>query len=71
MELALKKLCLANPLKLGDSQNYMLSILVPSSAKHIGTQTVVVAKLNGRKDFILRGFVCDIIRTSKELPVQS
>ena len=71
MELALKKLCLANPLKLGDSQNCMLSILVPSSAKRIGTQTVVVAKLNGRKDFILRGFVCDIIRTSKELPVQS
>ena len=56
---------------LGDSRNYMPPILVPSSAKRIATQTVVIAKLNGRKDFILRGFVCDIIRPSKELPVQS
>ena len=57
--------------KLEDSRNYMLSILVPSSVKRIATQTVVIAKLNGRKYFILRGFVCDIIRPSKELPFQS
>ena len=56
---------------LGDSQNYMTPILVPSSAKRIATQIVVIAKLNGRKDFILTGFNCDIIHTSKELPVQS
>ena len=49
----------------------MPPILVPSSAKRIATQIVVIAKLNGRKDFILRGFVYDIIRPSKELPVQS
>ena len=55
----------------GDSRNYMPPILVPSSAKRIATQTLVIAKLNGRKDFILRIFVCDIIRPSKELPVQS
>ena len=45
--------------------------LVPSSAKRIATQVLVIAKVNGRKDFILRVFVCDIIRLSKELPVQS
>ena len=28
-------------------------------------------ELNGRKKFILRGFICDIIRPNKELPVQS
>ena len=49
----------------------MPPILVPSSAKRITTKIVVVAKLNERKDFILRIFVCDIIRPSKELPVQS
>ena len=32
---------------------------------------LVIEELNGKKDFILRGFVCDIIRPSKELPVQS
>ena len=40
----------------------MPPILVPSSAKPIATQILVNAKLNGRKDFILRGFVSDIIR---------
>ena len=35
----------------------MPPILVPSSAKPI----LVNAKLNGRKDFILRGFVSHII----------
>ena len=54
---------------LGDSRNYMPPILVSSSAKRIATQILVIAKLNGRKDFILRVFVCDIIR-SKELPIQ-
>ena len=56
---------------LGDSQNYMPPILVPSFAKRIATQIVVIAKLNGRKYFILRVFVFDIICPSKELPVQS
>ena len=46
----------------------MLPILVPSSAKRIVTQILVAAKSNARKDFILRGFVCDIIRPYKELP---
>ena len=54
-----------------DSRNYMPPILVSSSAKRIATQILVIPKLNGRKDFILRNFVCDIIRPSKELPVQS
>ena len=49
----------------------MAVILVPSSAKRITAQVLVTAKLNGIKDFVLRGFVCDIIRPSKELPVQS
>ena len=53
---------------LGDSRNYMPPILVPSSTKRIATQVVEIAKLNGRRDldFILRGFVCDTIRPSKE-----
>ena len=49
----------------------MPPILAPSSAKRIATQTLVIARLNGRKDFILSGLVCDIIRPSKELPAQS
>ena len=56
---------------LGDSRNYMPPILVPSSAKRIATQILVSAKLNGRKYFLLRVFVCNIIRPSKELPAQS
>ena len=47
----------------------MPPILVPFSAKRITTQILVIAKLNERKDFILRGFVCDIIRLYKELSV--
>ena len=49
----------------------MPPILVPSSAKRIITQILVIAKLNEREGFTLRGFVCDTIRTYKELPVQS
>ena len=49
----------------------MPPILVPSSAKRITTKILVIAKLNGRKDFTLRGFVCDIIRPSNELTVQN
>ena len=49
----------------------MLPILVPSSAKRIATQILAIVKLIGRKDFILKVFVCDTIRPSKELPVQS
>ena len=45
----------------------MPPILVPFSAKSIATQTLVIAKLNGREDFIFRGFACDIIRPHKEL----
>ena len=47
----------------------MPPILVPSSAKPIAAQILVITKLNGRKYFTLRGFVSDIIRPSKELPV--
>ena len=49
----------------------MSIILVPSSGKRIATQILVIAKLNRRKDFILKGFVCDSIRPCKELTVQS
>ena len=50
----------------------MPPILVPPSyAKRIATQMLVTEKLNGRKDFVLRGFVCDIIRPGKKLPVHS
>ena len=35
----------------------MPPILVPFSVKRIATQILVIAKLNGRKDFILRDFV--------------
>ena len=48
----------------------MSPILDPSYAKRIVKQILVIAKLNGRKDFILRVFVCDIIHLSKELPVK-
>ena len=44
----------------------MPPILVPSSAKRIATQILVIAKLNEREDFILRGFVSDIIRLYRE-----
>ena len=49
----------------------MSPILISLSAKRIGTQMLVIEKLNGRRDFILRDFVCDIIYPSKEMPVQS
>ena len=55
----------------GDSRNYMPPIVAPSSAKRIAARILVMAKLNGRKYFILRVFVCNIIRPSKELTVQS
>ena len=42
-----------------------------NNVKRVSTRILVIAKLNGRKDFILRGFFYDIIRPSKELPVQS
>ena len=48
----------------------MLPILVPSSAKRIATQILVIAKLNEREGFISRGFVRDIICPYKELPIQ-
>ena len=54
---------------LEDSRNYMPPIVAPSSAKHIAARILVMAKLNGRKYFILRVFVCNIIRPSKELTV--
>ena len=50
---------------LRDSGNYMAPILVLSSAKLIARKILVIAKLNGRKDFILKGFVCDIIRLAR------
>ena len=54
-----------NMLQLGDSWNYMPPILVPSSAKLVPTQISAIVKLNGRKDFILRSFACDIIHPWK------
>ena len=45
--------------------------LVPFSAKRITTQILVIAKLNGRKDLVLRGYVYDVILLSKQLSVQS
>ena len=48
----------------------MPPILVPSSAKRIATQILVIAELTGRNYFILSGFVCDVTRPWKELPVQ-
>ena len=50
---------------------YKLGDLVPSSATCITAEILVIAKLNGTADFVVRGFVCDIICPSKELPVQS
>ena len=49
--------CNVNQILLGDSRNYMPPILVLFSAKRIVTQILVIAKLNGGKDFILRVFV--------------
>ena len=49
----------------------MPPIPVPSSAKRIATQVLVIAKLNEREDFIFRAFVCDIIRPYKKVPAQS
>ena len=49
----------------------MPPILVPSSAKRIATQNLVIAKLNEREGFILRDFAFDIFRPGKGLPVQS
>ena len=46
----------------------MPTVLVPSLPERIAAQILVIAKLTGRKYFILRGFVCDIIRPSKGLP---
>ena len=51
---------------LGDSWNYMPPILVPTSAKRNATQVLVIGKLNEREDFILRGFIFDIIRPYRE-----
>ena len=44
---------------------------VPSSAKRIATQILATAKLNERKEFIMRDFVYNILRPIKKLPVQS
>ena len=49
----------------------MPPILVPSSAKRIARQILVITQLNERKDLIFRVLVCDIVRPNKELPVQS
>ena len=46
---------------LGDSWNYMPPVLVPSSAKRISTQILVITKLSGRIDFILRGFFVTLL----------
>ena len=55
---------------LGNSGNYMPPILVSSTAKSIATRILVIAKLNRKKEFTLKGFICDIKCPSNELPVQ-
>ena len=60
-----------NMSRLGDSWKYMPPILVPSSSKRIAKQILGIAKLNGRKYYILKGFVCDVISPYNEIPVQS
>ena len=53
----------------------MQPILVPSSAKHNSNKNFSHFKIKWEAfkldDFILRGFACDIIRPTKELPVQN
>ena len=49
----------------------MPPILASFSAKRIATQILVIVKINGRKDFTLRGFACDVILPSKELSVST
>ena len=44
----------------------MLPILVPSSAKPIAIESLVIAKLNERKDLVLRGCVYMVL-PSKQL----
>ena len=49
----------------------MPPILVSSSAKRIIIRILVIPKLNGRKDLVLRGgCVFNMIFPSKQLPVQ-
>ena len=49
----------------------MSPILVTSSTKLIATQVLVIANLNEKEYFILRGFLCCVIHPYKELPVQT
>ena len=49
----------------------LIILILQNSAKCIAIQILVIPKLNGRKDFILRGFICDVFGLSKDLPVQS
>ena len=49
----------------------MLLILAPSFAKRIGTRILLTARLNERKNFVLRSCVVDMKLPSKQLPVQS
>ena len=46
-------------------------ILIPSSTKRITKQILVIAKLNGRKDLVLKGCLYDMVFPSKQLSVQS
>ena len=48
----------------------MTLIVVLSSPKRIAIHILVIAKLNGREHFIVRGFVCNMFCLSIELPVQ-
>ena len=58
---------LATSSKLGDSWNYILPIVVTSSGKLIRMQILVIAKLNGRKNLIIRGCVFEMILPGKKL----
>ena len=50
---------------------YNIYIKYTSYAKRVAKQILVIAKLNGRKDLVLGGFVYDMILPSKQLSVQS
>ena len=49
----------------------MAPILVPSSAKRIATRILVIKKLNGRFDLVLRGCAFDMIPASNSFLVQT
>ena len=49
----------------------MRLVLIPSSAKRIAKHILVIAKLNGTKDIVLRGCAYDMIFPRKQLSIQN